>query len=276
MKKSERPNSFHVWIVCLVATQALLFYLLTVVYVGDSDVVQRSDDRPSGSTARRIRKSTRSTTRRYDAGVDVIDNDADDDGRDVVDARDVIGCDVGDRDGGRVTVAVGGAITSRRLNASLTADDVVASLPLFRDLLPSFCRTATPTSAFAYRFYFAHDVDDEIFETSSRRGAAIGWSFRRAFDAEVRRLCPRSVNVGRVRVVRSASRGLPARAQNDAMMAAYVDGVDYFYRLNDDTVLTSADWTTELIGSLRSHFITDLGVVGPAFCWYSQQRDTVL
>lgn len=37
--------------------------------------------------------------------------------------------------------------------------------------------------------------------------------------------------------IRCNHNGRPALAQNDAMVSAYLDGADYFYRVNDDTML---------------------------------------
>ena len=57
--------------------------------------------------------------------------------------------------------------------------------------------------------------------------------------------------------------GKPAWAQNDAMMAAYIDGMDYGYRINDDTKLLTAGWTEKMIHQLASNHPPNIGVVGP-------------
>merc|ERR1712096_372424 len=43
---------------------------------------------------------------------------------------------------------------------------------------------------------------------------------------------------------------------------AYQDGVDYFYRINDDTKLVGA-WASKFAASLRSSCPPNVGVVGP-------------
>ena len=57
--------------------------------------------------------------------------------------------------------------------------------------------------------------------------------------------------------------GSPAWAQNDAIMAAYLDGADYMYRINDDTLLLTPGWTEKFIAALLSFDPPNIGVVGP-------------
>ena len=57
--------------------------------------------------------------------------------------------------------------------------------------------------------------------------------------------------------------GKPARAQNDAMMEAYLDNMDYFYRVNDDTKLQTVGWTEAFIYALLTFDPPNVGVVGP-------------
>ena len=48
------------------------------------------------------------------------------------------------------------------------------------------------------------------------------------------------------------------------MMEAYLDGMDYGYRINDDTLLVTQNWTDKFIGVLESFDPPNVGVVGPA------------
>ena len=57
--------------------------------------------------------------------------------------------------------------------------------------------------------------------------------------------------------------GKPAWAQNDAMMEAYFDNMDYFYRVNDDTKLKTGGWTEAFIYALLAFDPANVGVVGP-------------
>lgn len=59
--------------------------------------------------------------------------------------------------------------------------------------------------------------------------------------------------------------GRPAWAQNDAMMAAYMDNMDYYYRINDDTIMETTGWTEKFIDELERFNPPRVGVVGPWF-----------
>ena len=69
--------------------------------------------------------------------------------------------------------------------------------------------------------------------------------------------------VRNVRYVKCNYTGKPAWAQNDAMMEAYIDGMDYGYRINDDTLLRTRGWTEKFISALESFNPPNVGVVGP-------------
>ena len=57
--------------------------------------------------------------------------------------------------------------------------------------------------------------------------------------------------------------GNPAWAQNDAMMQAYLEGVTYFFRVNDDTKILVKNWTEKFIENLSRLDPPFIGVVGP-------------
>ncbi|KAK2138290.1 hypothetical protein LSH36_3409g00000 [Paralvinella palmiformis] len=63
-----------------------------------------------------------------------------------------------------------------------------------------------------------------------------------------------------ISTIRSTSRRL---AQNDAMLDAYLDGMDYYFRVNDDTILESRFWTERYIQTLGQYNPSNVGVVGP-------------
>ena len=73
----------------------------------------------------------------------------------------------------------------------------------------------------------------------------------------------RNINVRKVTLVKCSHSGKPAWAQNDAMMEAYIDGMDYGYRINDDTLLRTPGWTEKFIYVLGSMDPPNVGVVGP-------------
>ena len=73
----------------------------------------------------------------------------------------------------------------------------------------------------------------------------------------------RRISINNVKLVQCNHNGYPAWAQNDAIMEGYIDGMDYFYRINDDTLLLTPDWTTMFVNVLKTLDPSNVGVVGP-------------
>jgi len=119
------------------------------------------------------------------------------------------------------SVAIGVAVTAHD-DPELTLDNVGYRLPFLRTLLPSFCRTASP--GIVYRFYVAFDVHDPSLSSQQYMVAVY-----RRFEEVVAELCSKSVNVSLDFVQCNHNRN-PAWAQNDAMMEAYLDHMQYYYR----------------------------------------------
>lgn len=152
------------------------------------------------------------------------------------------------------TVAIGCAVTSKRLRA-VNESNIAEKFVLLSSLLPSFCRTAS--LRFRYAFYLAYDYTDRFF-SSDRLSTLFAASFRR----QISKFCPRDV-APTLHLVNCSYRGSPAWAQNDAMMDAYLDNVDYFYRINDDTKMETSEWTEAFVEALDRFDPPRVGVVGP-------------
>jgi len=57
------------------------------------------------------------------------------------------------------------------------------------------------------------------------------------------------------------------------MMAAYMDNMDYYYRVNDDTVMETTGWTEKFIDELERFNPPKIGVVGP---WFREGNVVIL
>ena len=160
----------------------------------------------------------------------------------------------------RATIAVGAGITLRGIR-NINESNVASQMLFYSVLLPTFCKTASPD--FVYRIYLAYDHQDSMF-----RDGRLQTVFRRTFDDEIRRLCTRNNESGSgvdvtLHLVECSHAGKPAWAQNDAMLEAYLDHVDYFYRVNDDTRMNTGGWTEKFIATLENYDPPRVGVVGP-------------
>ena len=124
----------------------------------------------------------------------------------------------------RQVIAIGCAITSHSNHQrALTTENLVRRMPLLRTLVPSFCHTAS--SGFEYIFYVSYDIYDECFTKNEYMQA-----IQDNFNNIVSNSCPQQSNFTLL-FIRCHHNKRPAWAQNDAMLQAYLDDVDYFYRL---------------------------------------------
>ncbi|ESO00763.1 hypothetical protein HELRODRAFT_175241 [Helobdella robusta] len=156
--------------------------------------------------------------------------------------------------GKTTTIAIGCAITSHG-GRHLTTQNVAEKIPLLKSLVPSFCRTAS--SGYSYHFYASYDVRDTHFSKNTFMSA-----IHRTFRDIIGDTCPTKLNAS-LYFVKCNHNKNPAWAQNDAMMEAYLDHIDYYYRVNDDTKMLTPGWTEAYVDILQSFNPPNIGVVGP-------------
>ena len=153
-------------------------------------------------------------------------------------------------------IAIGCAITSKKLY-DVSYDNIGEKFQFFHVFLPTFCDTSS--AHYTYRFYLAYDHDDDVFTNQRLRDA-----FQRQFySTTTSGVCRDRRIITNLSLVQCNYSGKPAWAQNDAMLEAYLDHVDYFYRINDDTLMLTRGWTEKFIATLESYDPPSVGVVGP-------------
>ena len=155
-----------------------------------------------------------------------------------------------------ISVAIGLGITSKLASRSKPKNgrNPLHQMPLFSQLLPTFCGTAS--KGYTYHFYFAYDFNDTYFANDDNFKL-----WKQKFHVEANK-CAHLGDVG-IHMIKCNYSGKPAWAQNDAMMAAYHDGRDFFYRVNDDTLMKTSNWTKLFINELQKMVPPLIGVVGP-------------
>ena len=162
------------------------------------------------------------------------------------------------------TVAIGLGMTTRG-QLDLKPEEPPSELPFFRRLVLSFCQTSS--YGFEYHFYVGHDHSDPYFKHNISHAV-----FTKYFYGFIQRNCPMNINVT-IHLVECLHSGRPAWAQNDAMMAAYMDNMAYYYRVNDDTVMETTSWTERMIEQLLRYNPPNVGVVGP---WFRDGNTAIL
>lgn len=157
----------------------------------------------------------------------------------------------------KISIAIGMGITSKGTAWNTTYNKIkaVGSIQFFTNLLPSFCKTAS--SGYNYNFFLAYDIDDGFYNSKE-----IHIIFHHNFISFVNEKCPKYSRYS-LHFIQCSHKGTPARAQNDAMMEAYMSNMQYYYRINDDTVMKTAGWTKKFINTLKTLDPPFVGVVGP-------------
>ena len=154
------------------------------------------------------------------------------------------------------TIAIGGGITSAKIKG-LTTSNLQAKFPIFKHLLPTFCKTATP--GYHYHFYLGYDKNDPFLTNVNNLK-----SFQETFSKSINDKCAKDVRgKTHLHLVQCSHAKKPAWAQNDAMMEAYIDDIEYYYRLNDDTEMQTGEWVQAFLKVLMGYDPPFVGVVGP-------------
>jgi hypothetical protein len=151
---------------------------------------------------------------------------------------------------GKPVVAIGISTTTRTLRVRDLSD-----LSLFRIMLPSLARTAE--ARFEYWVYLAHDIGDAFFDSAESNRAVVAW----VGEQVVTPLAARGVDASVLLLRFNNTVHKPGPVFNFMMAAAAQDGADYLYRINDDTELEGADWTSRAVEQLVA--LSHVGVVGP-------------
>ena len=123
---------------------------------------------------------------------------------------------------GTKNIAIGCAVTSHK-EEHLSVENVAYKLPFLRTLVPSFCKTAS--NGYHYHFYAAFDVRDPHLGREQYMEAVY-----QTFNEIVNNMCSKQIRVF-LHFVQCNHNHNPTWAQNDAMMEAYLDHMDYYYRL---------------------------------------------
>ena len=175
----------------------------------------------------------------------------------------------------RLVVAVALGVHSGKLTVTPPGDvGALAATPIVRVMLDTFMASAQPHHI--YRFYFAFDHNDPVYEQAANRDTLTALYAARFADENTRRWHPEgwvagdegidgSTLVGSVHWVHCDFSGKPGWAHSDAVMAAVKEGADYVYRTNDDSKFPEiGDWADRFVAELRARSpVPNIGVTGP-------------
>ena len=159
-----------------------------------------------------------------------------------------------DQDARVPVVAICASVTTRG-----HPNPTTSTLALFQYMFPSLVRTAE--RGFEYWLYISFDQGDPFFAGTPdgpARQAVAAWVDQSVVAAlKSRGITARVVTLGFKNPMRK-----PGPVMNFMMKAAFVDGADFLYRVNDDTEFVDA-FASSAVATLRGFTPALLGVVGP-------------
>ena len=159
--------------------------------------------------------------------------------------------------GKTIKVAISLTTTTRGVD-SVTEANIGDKLVFLKRLLPSFCRTRSLDPIYNYTFYMSYDNNDALLTNKGIR-QMLHDVFRQITAKE----CQDEEENVHLKLLPLEYNTKPAWAQNDAMMFAYLEQADYFYRLNDDVELITSNWTSKFIAKLDTYYPRKVGMVSP-------------
>jgi hypothetical protein len=158
------------------------------------------------------------------------------------------------------------SVTSRNLRGSIHA---IETLPLFKYALPSFIESVEP-ARFRYAIDIAADTGDAWYDNATRVALMLEW-WRAHWAVKWPEACLPSLTFS----VFANTRSRNTWAVNYVAERAYHAGADYFYRINDDTVLKVDQWSSVFVAELAAmRPIPGLGVTGPVDPFLNASRLT--
>jgi hypothetical protein len=148
------------------------------------------------------------------------------------------------------------SVTSRNLRESIARFDL---LPLFQFALPSVIATVEP-DRFRYAIAIAADMGDPWYDNIGNQHVMQEW-----WHTHWTTHWPTACQVPFTFHIYANTRSRNTWAVNYATQRGYEEGADFFYRINDDTVLYANNWSSVFVAELAAmRPIPYLGVTGPA------------
>lgn len=148
----------------------------------------------------------------------------------------------------------------------------VGESPFWSNLFDSFMKSIDwRSNRIEFRFYLGFDQADPLYDTGDawselreefKNRATFRMTEQMMDEAAINEVLQRRLSLKLAHFDHLA--GAPSQVVSQLVLQAYADDFDYFYQINDDTVIASPNWPSKLIETLRSNpLLPNLGVTGP-------------
>jgi hypothetical protein len=148
----------------------------------------------------------------------------------------------------------------------------VTDSPLWSNLFDSFMKSIDwRANKYIFKFYLGFDRADALYDTGDawseireefRHRASFRMTEQLMTDKAVAEVLEKFLTLKIMHF--DHLEGAPTQVVSQLVLSAYVDNFDYFYQVNDDTIIVSPNWPPKLIAALASNpSIPNFGVTGP-------------
>ena len=148
----------------------------------------------------------------------------------------------------------------------------VEESPLWSNLFDSFMKSIDwRSNRYVFQFYLGFDKGDDLYDTGDawsdirsefRERASFRMKEQLMKEEEIEEMLNKKLRLKLQHF--DHLQGSPTQVVSQLMLQGYVDGYDYFYQVNDDTIIESPDWPRKFIEALAGNpTVPHLGVTGP-------------
>ncbi len=169
-------------------------------------------------------------------------------------------------DGKKVRISLCIPVTSKGTVMSSVTDS-----PLWSNLFDTFMKSIDwRANKYIFRFYIGFDKADLLYDTGD------SWSeMREEFkNRAIYRMKEQLMGDTAIATVLENHlslklmhfehlTGAPSQVVSQLVLQAYMDDFDYFYQVNDDTIIITSNWAPRFVDALANNFIPNFGVTGP-------------
>lgn len=166
-----------------------------------------------------------------------------------------------------VRICIGVPMTSKGTDMLEISDS-----PFWTNLFDSFMKSIDwRSNRYIFRFYIGFDKADELYDTGDAWQLFREEFISRATYRMVEQLMDESATAAvlqthlTLKLMHFAHlEGAPSQVVSQLMLAGYGDNFDYFYQVNDDTMIVSPNWAPRLVQNLAANqLVPNFGVTGP-------------
>lgn len=153
-----------------------------------------------------------------------------------------------------------------------TKMEKVTDSPFWTNLFDSFMKSVDwRSNKYEFAFYLGFDKADPIYDTGDswselreefRSRATFRMQEQLMGATAIATVLDKLLSVKLMHFEHLA--GAPSQVVSQLVLAAYDQKFDYFYQVNDDTIIVSGNWAPKLIEALEGNkFVPNFGVTGP-------------